>query len=152
MAAAIGLVLLLTQVTLHPPTGDLTVLAMFLAVSGGTTVVVGLGFRKFRTPLWLRSLRTRLILVSVLTTALALINVGFIAFLMFISTPDLALLAGLLAFSLAVSAYASPQRSLSQRCAPSEGWWGPLPRSAQAISRPGFRWKPKMRSENWRFR
>lgn len=151
MAAAIGLVLLLTQVTLHPPTGDLTVLAMFLAVSGGTTVVVGLGFRKFRIPLWLRSLRTRLILVSVLTTALALINVGFIAFLMFISTPDLALLAGLLAFSLAVSAYvASAVTEPAVRSL--RGLVGPLPRSAQAISRPGFRWKPKMRSENWRFR
>ncbi len=107
VAAAIGLVLLLTEVTLHPPAGDLIVLATFLAVSGGFTVALGLGLRSFRFPLRLRSLRTRLILVTVLTATLALINVGFTAFLMFISGHDLALLAGLLGFSLAVSVFAA---------------------------------------------
>ena len=55
----------------------------------------------------LPSLRARLLSVSVLTTSLALINVGFTAFLMFISGHDLALLAGLLAFSLGISVFAA---------------------------------------------
>ena len=105
VSAAIGSVLLLTEITLHPPGSDLTALATFLAVSGGSTVALGLGFRKFRFPVRLRSLRTRLILVTVLTTTLALINVGFTAFLMFLSGHDLALLAGLLGFSLVVSVF-----------------------------------------------
>ena len=93
VSAAIGSVLVLIEATLHPPASDLTALATFLALSGASTVAVGLAFRKFRFPAWLRSLRTRLILVSVLTTTLALINVGFTSFLMFISGHDLALLA-----------------------------------------------------------
>ena len=105
VSAAIGSVLLLTEITLGPPAGDLVVLATFLAVSGGATVALGLGFRNLRFPVWFRSLRTRLILVTVLTSTLALINVGFTAFLMFISGHDLALLAGLLGFSLAVSVF-----------------------------------------------
>ena len=105
VSAAIGAVLLLTEVTLHPPASDLAALATFLALSGGSTVALGLGFRKFQFPVWLRSLRTRLLLASVLTATLALINVGFTSFLMFISGHDLALLAGLLGFSLGVSVF-----------------------------------------------
>jgi len=105
VSAAIGAVLLLTEVTLHPPASDLAALATFLALSGGSTVALGLGFRKFQFPVWLRSLRTRLILASVLTATLALINVGFTSFLMFISGHDLALLTGLLGFSLGVSVF-----------------------------------------------
>ena len=103
VSVAIGLVLLLIDITLQPPASDLTTLATFLAISGGSTVALGWGLRKFRFPARLRSLRVRLILVSGLTSALALINVGFTSFLMFISGHDLALLAGLLGFSLVVS-------------------------------------------------
>jgi len=70
-------------------------------------MALALGFRRFRFLVSIRSLRTRLLLVSVLTTSLALINVGFTAFLMFISGHDLALLAGLLAFSLGVTVFAA---------------------------------------------
>ena len=105
--AAIGLVLLLIQVALHPPASDLTTLAIFLAISGGSTMLLVLGFRRFQFFGRLPSLRARLLSVSVLTTTLALINVGFTAFLMFISGHDLALLAGLLAFSLGISVFAA---------------------------------------------
>jgi len=107
VTVAIGLVLLLTKVTLDPPAGDLTALATFLAISGGSTMLLVLGVRRFQFLVRLPSLRARLLLVSALTTTLALVNVGFTAFLMFISGHDLALLAGLLAFSLGVSVFAA---------------------------------------------
>ena len=107
VSAGIGLVLVLIQFALHPPTGDLTTLATFLAISGGSTLLLVLGFRRSQLLARLPSLRARLLSVSVLTTTLALINVGFTAFLMFISGHDLALLAGLLAFSLGVSVFAA---------------------------------------------
>jgi len=66
-----------------------------------------MGVRRFQFLVRLPSLRARLVLVSALTTTLALVNVGFTAFLMFISGHDLALLAGLLAFSLGVSVFAA---------------------------------------------
>ena len=122
VVASIGLVLLLVQVTLNPPSSDLTTLATFLAMSGGSTMVLTLALRGSRLLVWVRSLRTRMLLVSVITTALALINVGFTAFLMFISGHDLALLAGLLAFSLGVSVFAASAitepvvRSLTSLC------------------------------------
>ena len=122
VVASIGLVLLLVQVTLNPPSSDLTTLATFLAMSGGSTMVLTLALRGSRLLVWVRSLRTRMLFVSVITSALALINVGFTAFLMFISGHDLALLAGLLAFSLGVSVFAASAitepvvRSLTSLC------------------------------------
>lgn len=122
VVASIGLVLLLVQVTLNPPSSDLTTLATFLAMSGGSTMVLTLALRGSRLLVWVRSLRTRMLFVSVITSALALINVGFTAFLMFISGHDLALLAGLLAFSLGVSIFAASAitepvvRSLTSLC------------------------------------
>ena len=103
LIAAIGFVLLLTEVLLDPPTGDLAALTIFLGISGGATVLLGSALQRIRMPVWFRSLRARLVLTCMLTAALALVNVGFTALLMFISTHDLALLAGLLGFSLAIS-------------------------------------------------
>ena len=107
VSAAIGFVLVLIELALHPPASDLTTLATFLAISGGSTMLLVLGFRRFQFLVRLPSLRARLLMGSVLTTTLALINVGFTAFLMFISAHDLALLAGLMAFSLGVSVFAA---------------------------------------------
>ena len=103
LIAAIGFVLLLTEVLLNPPTGDLAALTIFLGISGGATVLLGSALQRIRMPILFRSLRARLVLTCMLTAALALANVGFTAVLMFISTHDLALLAGLLGFSLAIS-------------------------------------------------
>jgi len=107
VAVAIGLVLALIYATLRPPLSDLSTLATFLAISGGATLALGLGFRNPRFPVNFSSLRIRLILVAVLTSALALVNVGFTSFLMFTSGHDLALLGGLLGFSLVVSLVAA---------------------------------------------
>ena len=104
---AVGLVLLLIQLVLHPPVSDLTAIATFLAISGGSTVILALALKRYHVLNCLRSLQTRLLLVSVLTATLALINVAFTSVLMFISGHDLALLTGLLAFSLGLSVFAA---------------------------------------------
>jgi signal transduction histidine kinase len=103
LGAAIGFVLSLTQVLLAPPTRDLAHLTMFPVISGGATVLMGWALQRIKMPVLFRSLRARLVITCMLTAVLALVNVGFTAVLMFISTHDLALLAGLLGFSLAIS-------------------------------------------------
>ena len=100
-----GMVLLLTMAVLRPPAGDLVALASFLLISGGVTVALGLGASRLGLLRWVRSLWLKLVLVSVLTALLALANVGFTAMLMFLSTHDLALLAGLLGFSIGMSVF-----------------------------------------------
>ena len=46
VSAAVGLVLLLVQLSLNPPASDLTAIATFLAISGGATVALALGLRR----------------------------------------------------------------------------------------------------------
>ena len=95
----LGLVVLL----LEPSGGDLAALSTFLLLFGGATIALALGVRRYGLPFPPRTLKGRLVFVSVITASIALANVGFIALLMFLSTHDLALLAGLLGFSLALS-------------------------------------------------
>ncbi|MDA1349826.1 MAG: HAMP domain-containing protein [Chloroflexi bacterium] len=100
----VSVVLVVAAFLLDPPAGDLVALATFLALSGGTTAV-GLAVARLGLPRWSVSLRSRLVVISVVTAVLALVNVGFTASLMFLSTHDLGLLAGLLAFSVGISIY-----------------------------------------------
>ena len=100
-----ALVILLTVLLLGPPLRDLAAIASFLLISGGVTVLLGLAVPRMPSPPWLGSLRSRLVLVSVLTAILALVNVGFTAVLMFLSGHDLALLAGLLGFSVGMAIF-----------------------------------------------
>ncbi len=100
-----ALVILLTILLLGPPLGDLVAIASFLLISGGVTVLLGLAVPRMPSPPWLGSLRSKLVLVSVLTAILALVNVGFTAVLMFLSGHDLALLAGLLGFSVGMAIF-----------------------------------------------
>ena len=100
-----GLLLLLMMVLLRPPVGDLTAMAGFLLASGGLTAAAALGVTRWRLPSWIGSLRAKIVLVAVMTAVLALLNVGFTAFLMFLSPHDLALLGGLLVFSLGMSVF-----------------------------------------------
>ena len=102
-----GLVLLLTELLLQPPPGNLVALSLFLLLSGGLTLLFGLGVANVWWPRIAPSLRARILLASVLTAILALANVGFTASLMFLSTHDLALLSGLLGFSLGVAVLAA---------------------------------------------
>ena len=110
-----GLVLVLIVVLLAPPTRDLVTLAIFLLISGGVSVLIGLAGSRLGGPWWLGSLRARLVLVSAVTAALALANVGFTAALMFLSTHDLALLTALLGFSLGMSVFVAVALSSSTR-------------------------------------
>lgn len=114
-AAATLLVLLavvvsISAILIDPPARDLALLALFLLFSGGITVAVGVAVSQFGLPSWARSIRSRLILVSVLVTVLSLANVGFVAVLMFFEPHDLYLLISLMVFSVGASifvAYAS---------------------------------------------
>ena len=105
LIAMTGFVLLLTVALLAPPGRDLAALAAFLLVSGGATVLLGMSATRLGLVRWTRSLRARLVLVSLLTAVLAVANVGFTAVLMFLSPHDLALLAGLLGFSVGISVF-----------------------------------------------
>ena len=111
-----GLVLLLTYGLLLPPGRDMAALAGFLLISGGVAVVIGLVGGRFQLPARIGSFRAKLLLVCGLTAILALANVGFTAVLMFLSHHDLALLAGLVGFSLGISTFVafSFSRSISR--------------------------------------
>ena len=100
-----GLLLLLTLVLLRPPLSDLVAMAGFLLASGGLTVAAALGLTRWNLPGWIGSLRAKIVLMAVLTAVLALLNVGFTAFLMFFSPHELVLLGGLLAFALGMSVF-----------------------------------------------
>ena len=101
----LAFVLLLTIGLLQPPIGDLVALATFLSISGGLTLLISLVVMRLKLPRFIRTLRSRLVLVSVLTAVLSLVNVGFTAVLMFVSPHDLALLVGLLGFSLGLAIF-----------------------------------------------
>ncbi|MSQ15158.1 MAG: HAMP domain-containing sensor histidine kinase [Dehalococcoidia bacterium] len=98
------LVLLLSAWLLNPPFHDLALLGTFLLLSGGSTLASGHLLIRFGPGRFLSTLRGKLIFVSMISAALALINIGFMAQLMFISPHDLALLSVLLVFSLGISA------------------------------------------------
>jgi hypothetical protein len=95
----LAVVLGITVALLNPPTDDLVVLTLFLLVSGGITVGLGIAISSFGLPSWARSIRSRLVLISVLVAVLSLANVAFVAVLMFLSTHDLYLLIGLMALT-----------------------------------------------------
>ena len=99
------LVVLLTIALLSPPFKDLAAIASFLLISGGATVILGLAASRMSSPSWLGSLRSKFFFVAVLTAILALVNVGFTSVLMFLSGHDLALLAGLLGFSVGMAVF-----------------------------------------------
>lgn len=108
-----SLVLLVVALFLNPPPGDLVALAVFLLLSGGLTIILGIGIAHVGWSGWTGSLRARLLLTSMLTAVLGLVNVGFTAFLMFLSPHDLALLAGLLGFALGMSIFVAISLSSS---------------------------------------
>ena len=84
-----ALVLLVTHLALSPPGSDLAKLAVFLVISGGVTMLIGLAATRWRIPGRFGTLRARLVLVPVLTALLALANVAFTSLLMFLSSHDL---------------------------------------------------------------
>jgi hypothetical protein len=90
---------------LHPPQADLILLGVFLLASGSITLAVGYFGIHFGMARLLGTIRGKLFFILLLVSALALGNVGFTAYLMFISPHDLALLSLLLIFALGMSAF-----------------------------------------------
>lgn len=102
-SALVGLTMGIAAFVLELEPSDLTALAGFLAISGGTIVGVSIAIGRFGLPPWFHSLRRQLLFISIVATALVLANIGFVARVMFISTHDSALLATVMAFSLGLS-------------------------------------------------
>lgn len=94
-------------VALQRPTGaDAAALAAYLAVAGLAAVVAGrVGSRVL--PQRARTVRAQVALAVAAGSALALASVGVVAWLMFLSSHDLAVLTGMLAFALGASLHVS---------------------------------------------
>jgi signal transduction histidine kinase len=105
--ALLGLVEAIAVVLLKPDRSDLLALAGFLFVFGGITLGLSIAVARSGLPSWVRSIRTQLLLISVVVAVLVVVNIGFVSYLMFISTHDLGLLIGLIVFSLGLSVMAS---------------------------------------------
>ncbi len=108
LALAIGVGVILTELLMTPPAGELRDLAAYLALSGGATLGFGwLALRVADRAVGL-TIQTKAFLSSVIGGGVALVNVFIVAQLMFVSTShDLRLLAALLVFSAVVTLFFS---------------------------------------------
>ena len=106
-AALLGLVEIIASTLARAQNTDLLALAGFLLSFGAIALVLSMAVGRSGLPSWIHSIRTQLVIISVVVAALVVVNIGFVAYLMFISPHDLALLAGLIVFSLGLSVLAS---------------------------------------------
>jgi signal transduction histidine kinase len=102
VAGIVGVVLVGWSV-LGMPGSDLRDLILFLAVSGGGSILLGYALISAAPRLGLGGVRPRLMLAHVVVLAIAFANITMTAWLMFISPHDLGLLGLLLAFSAIVA-------------------------------------------------
>jgi signal transduction histidine kinase len=108
LVLAIGVGLLLAQLLMAPPAGDLRSLAAYLTLSGAATMGAGwlalhAADRAVRVPI-----QTKAFLGAIIGSGVALLNVFVVAQLMFVSTShDLKLLVALIAFSAVVTVFFS---------------------------------------------
>ena len=100
-ALTVGLAALL----LGASTGDLLLLALFLPFSGGVSLALGLAFLSLYQGRLLQGIRGKLLVAVLLAAGLVLINVGFTAYLMFLSSHDLTLLVLLMLFSMGMASF-----------------------------------------------
>jgi two-component system, OmpR family, sensor histidine kinase SaeS len=105
LASLTVLTLALAQVLLHPPTEDLLKLGLFLPVSGGASLLLCAIVPSLFVGGRLRGVRGKLLIAATLSAGLILLNVGFTAYLMFLSSHDLKFLSILMVFSLGISAF-----------------------------------------------
>jgi signal transduction histidine kinase len=105
LGALTSVVVALAALALNPATGDLVSLCLFLLASGGLSLVVVTGATRLGWNRLLHTLRQKLLFALVLSSGLFAVNVGFTAYLMFISTHDLKVLLLLLLFSLSMSGF-----------------------------------------------
>ena len=113
LTAAVGVGLLVIWLTMDPPASDADDLAGLLAVSALVSLAAYLGLLRVLPSRRLGGLGGRVMLVVLFGGALALVNVLITAGFMFLSDHDLALLAGLLTFSLLVSSLLAGQLASS---------------------------------------
>jgi signal transduction histidine kinase len=90
---------------LRPPDKDLLLLALFLPISGATSLGLGLLFLASYRGSLLRGMRGRMLAALVLAAGIVFINVGFTGYLMFLSSHDLELMTLLMLFSLGLATY-----------------------------------------------
>lgn len=105
LAVLLGLTMGVAIVLVDPIGRDILLLALYLLASGSVTVVLAFASVRFGLPRRIGTIQSRLVLVCMLVTLLSLSSIGFVALLMFLSTHDLGLLAGLLIFSLGLSVF-----------------------------------------------
>ena len=108
LALAIGAGVLLAELLMSPPAGDLRSLAAYLTLSGAGTMGIGwLALRVADSVVGLK-IQTKAFLSATIGTGVALLNVFIVAQLMFVSTAhDLRLLVALLVFSAVVTIFFS---------------------------------------------
>jgi len=108
LALAIGAGLLLTDILMSPPRGELRTLASYLTLAGAATLAGGWLALRAADRMLSAGLRAKTFLSCVIAGGVALLNVIIVAEFMFVSTShDLKLLIAILAFSAIVTAFFS---------------------------------------------
>jgi signal transduction histidine kinase len=103
MAGALLLALVVVAAALEPPRDDLVLMGVLLAISGAASAVIGrAALHLSRSARW-GGISLRIALVAGVGIGLALVNILFVAALMFLTRHDLTLLLALLLFSLAAA-------------------------------------------------
>ena len=64
-------------ITIRPAGNELLALSGFLLIFGGITLGISIGIARSRLPSWIHSIRSQLLLVSVIVAILAVANIGF---------------------------------------------------------------------------
>jgi signal transduction histidine kinase len=103
MAGALLLALIIVDAALNPSRDDLVLLGSLLAVSGAASAVIGRAALRLSRDLPWGGIGVRIGMVAVVGLGLVLVNILFVASLMFLTRHDLTLLLALLLFSLATA-------------------------------------------------
>ena len=108
LTLAIGSGILLAELLMSPPAGDLRALGAYLTLSGAGTMTAGWLVLRTADRAFGLSIQTRAFLSGLVATGIALLNVMIVAQLMFVSTShDLNLLIALIVFSAVVTGFFS---------------------------------------------
>jgi signal transduction histidine kinase len=108
LTLAIGVGLLLAQLLMSPPAGDIRLLAGYLTVSGGATMGIGWLALRMADRLLPLPIRVKAFVGAAIGSGVALLNIVIVAQLMFVSmSHDFKLLVALIVFSAVVTVFFS---------------------------------------------
>jgi signal transduction histidine kinase len=108
LAGAIGAGVLLAQILMSPPAGDLWTLAAYLMLSGAATMGAGWAVLQVADRAMGLRIQTRAFIGGLIAAAVALLNVVIVAQAMFVSTAhDLKLLIAIVVFSAVITGFFS---------------------------------------------